>query len=121
MDATTWPRYHYTAEALRVKDGDTLVVRADLGFDVHHVIALRLNGLWCPELHGSEKERAVKAKEHLWGLVEGKQLFVRTFKDKRTFERYVADVLVRDESGQLVSVVEAMRAAGFDDGPPKED
>ena len=119
MDATTWPRYCYTAEGLRAKDGDTLVVRADLGFDVHHVIALRLNGLWCPELHGPEKERAARAKEHLWSLVGGKLLFVQTFKDKRTFERYVADVFVSDESGQLVSVVEAMREAGFDDGPPK--
>lgn len=42
--------YHYSAELIRVVDGDTCVLRVDLGFSVFVVIKARLFGINCPEM-----------------------------------------------------------------------
>jgi micrococcal nuclease len=48
-DAVTGPVYRYRAVLVRVVDGDTLIVRTDLGFHAAVEVRTRLAGLNCPE------------------------------------------------------------------------
>jgi endonuclease YncB( thermonuclease family) len=57
---------HWTVpcQVLRVIDGDTVVVRADLGFRVGADITVRLRGINCPEMvlaTGKEAKRLTEA------------------------------------------------------------
>lgn len=109
-----WPRYQYRARLMRVKDGDTAVLRIDLGFSIFTEISVRFMGYNAPEL-GGVNNHGVAAKAFLCSMLEGTDLFIRTHKDSRSFERYLAEVFVfMDLDGQLVPVAELMRAAGFD-------
>ena len=46
----------YTAEVLRVVDGDTLVVMVDLGLDIYHKTKVRLIGIDTPEVYGKDRD-----------------------------------------------------------------
>lgn len=93
--------YEYRAKVLRVIDGDTIEVIADLGFDVSRRITLRLYGIDAPELSiSNERERGLLAKQYLeteLALAQN-QIEIKTFADKhdrdRTdgFRRYLAIV-----------------------------
>ncbi len=79
-------RYWYGAEVLKVIDGDTLDLRIDLGFDIHHKIRVRLYGVNTPESRTSNKEEkalGVKAKDFTsdW-LTSHKWVYVNTIPDK---------------------------------------
>lgn len=50
------PTYTYSAEVLRVIDGDTLDLRIDLGFRITTKQRVRLFGINTPEIHGVKKE-----------------------------------------------------------------
>lgn len=95
--------FEYGAFVTKVIDGDTIEVEADLGFKVHLAgIRLRLRGINAPELEkGTPAERLAgeASKAYLTDLLEGKTVEVETFKtstgrDRKTFERYVADVTI---------------------------
>lgn len=91
--------FHYRAKVLRVIDGDTIEVLADLGFGVHSKITLRLYGVDAPERNNpDEAGRAELAKRFLEteiGLVKN-QIEIRTYPDVRQsdksdgFKRYLA-------------------------------
>jgi len=51
-------RFHYAAELLRVIDGDTIVVRIDLGFDTWRKETIRLRGIDTPEMDSKEGKAA---------------------------------------------------------------
>lgn len=79
-------RFWYGAEVLGVVDGDTIDLRIDLGFDIHHKIRVRLYGINTPESRTSNKEEKVlglKAKQFTkdW-LSNHKWVFVNTIPDK---------------------------------------
>jgi endonuclease YncB( thermonuclease family) len=90
----------YRARPTRVVDGDTLYVEVDHGMHIFSVQSLRLSGVNAPELYrGTDEEKAAgqaakqfvqdwiaNLPEHKWPLV------VRTDKDRRSFNRYVATV-----------------------------
>ncbi|MBW1806904.1 MAG: thermonuclease family protein [Deltaproteobacteria bacterium] len=79
----------YVAVLERVIDGDTLLARVDLGFDVWRVERIRLRGIDTPELKTSAGRQAKLFVEQV--LSEIPFLVLRTYKTDR-YARYVADV-----------------------------
>ena len=105
--------YHYRAETLSVVDGDTVRLRLDLGDSTYRKRSVRLLGVNAPEVVGETRAAGLAAKEYLEGLLPaGTFVFVRTHKDRTTFERLLGEVFVADESGELESVGEALISAG---------
>lgn len=96
--------YTYRAKVDRVVDGDTIAVTLQLGFDVTVEQKLRLLGINAPETRGKGKVKGIAAKAFLSGLIGGKQIMIRTEKDKRgSFGRYLATVyLIAD--GEMINV-----------------
>jgi micrococcal nuclease len=67
------PKYVYNAEVIRVVDGDTVIARADLGFDLWKKVNIRLYGINTPETRTrdlNEKAAGNRAKERLIELLE---------------------------------------------------
>ena len=65
-----------------------------MGFKIFHKVKIRLKGVWCPEL--TDKD-GPKAKADLIELLQHqdysfKKLFIKTEKDKMSYDRYVAVV-----------------------------
>ena len=54
--------YEYQAEVIRVIDGDTIVLRIDLGFKLSWKVSCRLHGIDCPELRSKSASERVAAK-----------------------------------------------------------
>lgn len=61
--------YVYSAQVVKVTDGDTVVVDADLGFRVHQVMSLRLRGINAPEKKGATYLQGLASTTALAGLL----------------------------------------------------
>ncbi|SRR6266498_970776 len=101
--------YEYLATVLKVVDGDTLHLSADLGFGVTYgsygePLIVRLYGLDAPELNtdaGKVAKQFVIDWLNSHAIVEGVhvtetawQVIVRTYKDKKEkYGRYLAEIL----------------------------
>lgn len=99
LEIPTGPAYIYRAQLFRVIDGDSWELSVDAGFRVSIRLMCRLQGYSCPELReagGTEAALAAAA------LLAGRQLLVRSYKDRQTFARWVADVWVLAETWQSV-------------------
>jgi endonuclease YncB( thermonuclease family) len=83
--------YQYTAQLIRVIDGDTLVVNVDLGFYLHQDMILRLRSINTPELKGKEHQQALEAKNFVEEQLKDKNLAIRTYKVEK-WGRFLADV-----------------------------
>jgi micrococcal nuclease len=88
------PAYRYRATCERVIDGDTVVLRVDLGFRVHTIIHLRLRGYSAPELHEPGGQEAKTVALRL--LAAAEHIIVETW--GKSFDRWVGDVWVDDQS-----------------------
>ena len=111
-------RFYYGCELIRVIDGDTIIVRADLGFDCSMKLRLRFAGINTPESRTRNKEEkalGLAAKARLKEVLEsadsiefesfGKGKFGRVLatpyavnNDKRTD---VCQLLVREDHARL--------------------
>ncbi|MDP9366977.1 MAG: thermonuclease family protein [Chloroflexota bacterium] len=113
-----WPRYHYRGEVVSVTDGDTIRVSLDLGLRVFTHVSLRIAGIDTLEVNkGTPEERArgMAARDYLRNLLwqpGDRRVYVRTHKDKQTFNRYVADVLIPDHLNRPLDVATEMVTAG---------
>lgn len=87
------PTYIYRATALKVHDGDTYTMQVDLGFRCAITIQVRLHGWSCPELSDPLGPEATVAAAKLLG---GGPVVIQSYKDQRSFERWVADVYVTE-------------------------
>lgn len=87
------PTYIYrVAEIVKVYDGDTYTLRLDLGFRSYLTLQVRLHRYDCPELR---TDQGKQAREVAAGILRaGKVVTVQSFKDDRSFERWVCDVYV---------------------------
>lgn len=110
---TPRPNFSYIGSVVRVIDADTLVLNLDLGFRVHVEIEGRINGVDAPELSTPEGKQA---RDQIITVVNMAQFVtVQSFKDHRTFARWVVDVKlngVDDLASYLVDhgfVKQAMR------------
>ena len=121
------PEVNYVrrAEILRVVDGDTLELLVDQGMQSFAKVHVRLLGVDTAETHGvtkgsDEYNRGMEAKLYVldWVDAHGGSVIVRTVKDKRSFNRYIADVWAEESSiekdAPLPHLQSAIRAAGFD-------
>lgn len=54
--------YEYQAEVIRIIDGDTIVLRIDLGFKLFWKVSCRLHGINCPELRSKSASERIAAK-----------------------------------------------------------
>lgn len=94
----------YRARPIRVVDGDTFYVLVDHGMSIHSTQSLRLRDVDTPEIFsGTEEEKvagqAAKAFVEQWmseAPAEEWPLRLRTRKDARSFNRYVAEVWTWD-------------------------
>jgi micrococcal nuclease len=87
--------FEYFARVHEIIDGDTLDVSIDLGFNIQHIIRLRLYGIDTPEKKSksnSERELAKLATKKLTELIEGKIVTVKTHKTSDKYGRYLAEV-----------------------------
>jgi len=95
MDPTA-PSYVYAATLDRVIDGDTFVLNVDLGFRINTHFKFRLLGVDAPELDTEEGKRA---KTFAIDELSPRPLLVRTYKERRSFDRWVAEVFFESADG----------------------
>ena len=92
--------FEYRAKVLNVVDGDTIDVEFDLGFDTYRNERIRLTGIDTPEIRTrdlEEKHRGLCAKERVVELILGKEVTIRTIKDKtEKYGRYLGEVILED-------------------------
>ena len=112
--------YHYVADVTAVYDGDTITVDLDLGLGVwRHDQTIRLWKIDTPELHGSERDRGLVARDYVRSLVLGKTILVRTILDKRgddksgKFGRLLGELLVEGDDGALINVNQLLLDEGY--------
>jgi micrococcal nuclease len=89
----------YKATFLKNYDGDTIDVTADLGFDTHLDMRLRLLGIDTPELTSADPNlrlKAQQARDFARQLLTGQPLIIETVKDaKEKYGRYLARIWAR--------------------------
>lgn len=85
--------YHYKAHCTRVVDGDTAELVVDLGFNISHKIRGRLLDVNAPEIFsGTDKDAGKAVKTYLESLILDKSVFVETYKDKMSFNRWIVTI-----------------------------
>lgn len=118
MNVTAWDRAHlwrFRAATIRVIDGDGLVVLADCGFYGRHEVNVRIADLHAPELNEpGGKEAKARLENAVGWFGAGWPLRVATrqretiVSEVRSFERYVCDLYVVGNGGDLVNVRELL-------------
>jgi endonuclease YncB( thermonuclease family) len=107
------------AEFVRAVDGDTIEVMFDQGLKDYTKEHLRIQGIDTEELNDRDLDdriRAQAAKARVEELLTGQSLWVVTFKDRRSFTRYKADVYYKDAEGWK-SLAETLVVEGHQKGP----
>lgn len=106
--------FEYSAEIIKVVDGDTVHANVDLGFNVHVEMTLRLMGINAPEKVTAEGKAA---KKHLESLLPTTSVVIRTLRDKREkYGRYLAYVIRPDGVNVNDEMVVAGHAVLYDGG-----
>lgn len=103
--------YTYKAQVLKVIDGDTIEVLADLGFDVHRKVRLRLSGYDAPEIrtkNRKEKEEGVRVWKIAQQYLNDAEVVIET-EYKKTFDRYVAVVWKKDININEILKIESVK------------
>ena len=99
--------YQYMCKLERVVDGDTIDVKIDLGFDIHHSARVRMMGIDTPESRTrnlAEKALGLASKARLKELLKGKKIKLATSKEgKGKFGRVLADVITIDKEGSEIN------------------
>lgn len=107
--------YHYKAVVTDVYDGDTCTVEIDLG--LHTWIKgekLRLNRINAPELKGAERNNGLKSRDHLRSIINGKEVYIETIKDKKEkYGRYLAEIWFEESKGKFININDKMVKDGF--------
>jgi len=98
--------FAYKAFVIDVYDGDTITVIADLGFHIKQTLKIRLAGINTPELKGDEREKGLISKKRLSDLVLGKEIILKTYKDKQEkYGRWLGDVYLPDTSISINTIL----------------
>lgn len=107
--------YHYHVIITSVYDGDTCTADIDLG--LHTWIRgekLRLARIDAPELRKETMEAGLASRDFLKSLIESKEVTVQTIKDRKgKYGRYLAEIWLPDEKGNLKNVNDVMVSKGF--------
>ena len=107
--------YHYRAVVQSVYDGDTCTVDIDLGLGIWvRGEKLRLYRINAPERRGVEKEAGLDSGDYLRHLIDGKEVYVQTVKDRKgKYGRYLADIWLEGEDGTWTNVNDLMVQHGY--------
>lgn len=111
--------YEYKATMTYVVDGDTFDCIVQLGFFITHKIRIRLKDIDTAEIYRPENqaelEHGQEARDFIRGLVElNPEVLIRTYKAKAsTFGRFVADVEICDERGEVKDLKALLLERGF--------
>lgn len=102
--------YVYKAKIVRVVDGDTVDADVDLGFHTwRREERLRLARVNAPEPRGAGKVEGLKSKQWLKDRVEGREVLIRTIKDrKEKYGRYLVEIFFEG-----VNINDELLAKGF--------
>lgn len=96
--------YIYSAKIIDVHDGDTVTAIVDLGFRIQTEIKIRLYGINTPEITGASREEGLKSKQRVVGLIMGKNVILKTYKDKQEkFGRWLADIYINEKSTKSIN------------------
>jgi len=111
------PTYEYNARVVRVIDGDTVVLKIDLGFKFEAELVCRVYGVNTPEIAGITRDAGLAAKaanENMLLREAGGVVFTRTYKSgKDKYGRYLADIFYVDAQGVTLKLSEQLIAGGF--------
>lgn len=89
----------YRAQVLNVIDGDTVEARVHVWMGQEVVTRIRLKDIDAPEITGAcgpERERAIAARDRLYGLVRGPGIVLTEVRPDKYFGRVVARILMPD-------------------------
>lgn len=90
--------YTYKAKITEVYDGDTVTALVDLGFRISFEIKIRLLGIDTPELRGDERPQGLAARDRLRELVLGKEVILKTERDRQEkFGRWLGELFFPDD------------------------
>lgn len=105
--------FNYRAQVISVYDGDTCTVDIDLGLHMWlRGEKLRLFGINAPEVRGVQRPEGLKSRDFLRELIEGKEIMIRTVKDKKgKYGRYLGELFI-EQNGEYISVIDALVTAG---------
>jgi micrococcal nuclease len=103
------PSYVYRATSKRIVDGDTFVAVVDLGFGASIELKVRLHGVNSPERNTVAGKDATLFLER---TLTGRDLLLKSYKDARSFERWVCDVYY-DNHAEWASVAQAIIDLGY--------
>ena len=107
--------YEYSAEVLRVVDGDTLDCRIDLGFDVWVKKRIRFYGINTPESRTrdlEEKKRGLAAKARVVDLLRGDEgRFILISHGVGKYGRVLGEILI-DVEDEVLNVKDVLIAEG---------
>lgn len=89
-------QYIYKAYVESVYDGDTITCTIDCGFGIHcRKQKIRLYGINTPEIRGTEKKEGIKVRDILKQKILGKQIVLKTIKDKKgKYGRYLGIIFL---------------------------
>ena len=103
------------AYGYHVVDGDTADFLLDLGWYQYAYVPLRLKDVDAPETRGTtgaEREKALRAKARLAELVFEQAVLVRSYSERRSFERFIADLWVTGRPNVPGALPETIRVGG---------
>lgn len=101
-------RYEYWMKPVRVIDGDTLVVEADLGFRLYKRTQIRLFDVDTHEINGPNHEQAVREENYTESWLEKYDLEdeehpfrLETLKEPDSFGRYLGKIWDKEKEYSL--------------------
>jgi len=112
--------YTYIAKVIRVVDGDTVIMKVDVGFHVTVKERFRLSSIDTAEIYrprnAKEKAHGLKAKALVEKYLLGKKVLVKTKKNTGKFGRWIATIYPLDKKGEpaLESMSVVLKAAGME-------
>lgn len=114
--------YQYQAEIIKVIDGDTIRADVDLGFSLRQKMVFRIYGINTPEIIGPNAAAGLAAKKAVDDLLPvGKVVTINTHKDeKEKYGRFLADVVLVDETGAAFNLSNYLIEKGFAEVYPKK-
>ena len=86
----------YQADVLRVVDGDTIVLRIHLGFDVTMDSHCRFYGVNAPEIHGVSYTNGMISRAFVSSMVSNRTIRLLTLDDKRDKYGRILGIIVVD-------------------------
>lgn len=96
--------YEYKAKVIDVYDGDSITVEVNLGFHIQHTIKVRLFSIDAPEIRGEEKDDGIKTKNRLSELILGKEIILKTYKDKQEkYGRWLGEIYLPTDMNKSIN------------------